>query len=106
MCSARQPCSEQSELHTAERQAARDTTLALAPLLNSSDGDPNPSREEALRIKQQIEVLQGQLLLVDTLLQSMQFDQVAHQCKSDPGAFVRAAYRARHYISEYRRASA
>jgi hypothetical protein len=62
---------EQHDLEAAELQAVRDTTISLGPFLNVADGDPNPSREEATLMKRQIEVLQGQLLLVDSYLQDM-----------------------------------
>lgn len=62
---------EQRDLEAAELQAVRDTTMSLGPFLNVADGDPNPTREEAALMKRQIEVLQGQLLLVDSYLQDM-----------------------------------
>jgi hypothetical protein len=62
---------EQSALEAAELQAVRDTTMSLGPFLNIADGDSNPTREEATLMKRQIEVLQGQLLLVDSYLQDM-----------------------------------
>jgi hypothetical protein len=63
--------SAQESLEAAELQAARDTTIAIAPLANLGEGDPNPTREEATLMKHQIEILQGQLLLVDSYLQAM-----------------------------------
>jgi hypothetical protein len=62
---------EQRDLETAELQAVRDTTMSLGPFLNVAENDPNPTREEAMLMKRQIEVLQGQLLLVDSYLQDM-----------------------------------
>jgi hypothetical protein len=62
--------SQQSELVALEQQAARDTTLAIAPLINLDDGT-KPTQEEAVLIRRKIEVLQGQLLIVEKYLQSM-----------------------------------
>jgi hypothetical protein len=62
---------EQRDVDAAELQAARDTTMSLGPFLNVAEGDPNPTREEATLMKRQIEILQGQLLLVDSYLQDM-----------------------------------
>ena len=61
----------QDELAESEKQAARDAIVSLAPLLNASDTDPDPTREEAKEIRDRIELLQGQLLLVDSLMQSL-----------------------------------
>jgi hypothetical protein len=62
---------EQHDLEAAELQAVRDTTISVSPFLNVSESDPNPTREEATLMKRQIEVLQGQLLLVDSYLRDM-----------------------------------
>jgi hypothetical protein len=61
----------QDELYASEQQAARDAITSLAPFINSSDGDPDPTPEEAAEIEQKIEILQGQLLLVDSLLAAL-----------------------------------
>jgi len=61
----------QHDLEAAELQAVRDTTISVSPFLNVSESDPNPTREEATLMKRQIEVLQGQLLLVDSYLRDM-----------------------------------
>jgi hypothetical protein len=37
-------------------------------MLGSKPGDPNPSAEEAVLIKQHVEVLGGQLFLLETML--------------------------------------
>jgi prefoldin subunit 5 len=42
--------------------------LSLAPFLNMSDKDPDPTKEEALYIKRNIEVLQSQLLLLNAIV--------------------------------------
>jgi hypothetical protein len=51
----------QNEIYAAEHQAVRDTVLSVAPFLNSKDGDPNPSGEEAVKIKDRLEILNSQL---------------------------------------------
>jgi len=61
----------QDELADAEKQAARDTIVSLAPFLNLSDKDPDPTKEQAAALKDKIELVQGQLLLVDSLMQSL-----------------------------------
>jgi len=61
----------QDELADAEHIAARDTIVSLAPFMNSSDSDPDPTRAQAEEIKGKIEVLQGQLLLVESLMVSL-----------------------------------
>jgi hypothetical protein len=64
----------QDELAQTEREAARDTIVSLAPFMNSNDSDPDPTRAEAQDIKGKIQILQGQLLLVDSLMQSLDKD--------------------------------
>jgi hypothetical protein len=62
----------QAELLAAEQQAARDAILSLAPFMNDTAKDePDPTPEQGDAIKQKIEVLQGQLLLVDSLMNSL-----------------------------------
>jgi vacuolar-type H+-ATPase subunit I/STV1 len=61
----------QDELLASEQQAARDATVSLGPFLDMKDSDPDPTPEQAQAIKQNIETLQGQLLLVDSILQSL-----------------------------------
>jgi hypothetical protein len=62
---------QQDEIDIAERQAVRDTVLGVAPFLNLKKGDVNPSGEEAVRIKNQLEILQGQLLYVESLVKAL-----------------------------------
>jgi hypothetical protein len=62
---------QQDEIDIAERQAVRDTVLGVAPFLNLKAGDVNPSGEEAVRIKNQLEILQGQLLYVESLVKPL-----------------------------------
>ena len=61
----------QAELYNAEQQAARDAIISLAPFINTNDKDPDPTEGQANDIKQKIEVLQGQLTLVDSFLNSL-----------------------------------
>ncbi len=61
----------QQELSLAEHEAARDAILSLAPFTNSSDSDPNPTREQAQDIIDHIGVLQGQLILVDSFVKGL-----------------------------------
>ncbi len=61
----------QDAIYVAEEQAARDAIISLAPFVNTDKNDPDPSPAEALAIKDKIEVLQGQLILVDSLMQGL-----------------------------------
>ena len=63
--------STQAELNASQLQAARDAIISLAPFINSKTGDPDPTAAEATEIIQKIEILQGQLTLVDSLLNSL-----------------------------------
>jgi hypothetical protein len=55
----------QSGIDAAERQGVRDTVIAVGPFLNLKPGDPNPTGDEAVRIKNNIEILQGQLTFME-----------------------------------------
>ncbi len=57
---------QQEQIDIATRQAVRDAIISLGPFLNKTKEDPLPGPEEAAQIKQHIEVLQGQMLLVDS----------------------------------------
>jgi hypothetical protein len=61
----------QDLLTQSEQQAARDAIISLAPFLNDQKNDADPTPEQADTIKQKIEVLQGQLLLVASLMQGL-----------------------------------
>ncbi len=61
----------QNELFVAEQQAARDAIISLAPFINSNDKDPDPTEGQANDMKQKIEILQGQLTLVDNFMNSL-----------------------------------
>ena len=57
----------QDQLETAEQQAARDAIVSLAPFVNMGK-EEEPSRVEALAMKEHIEILQAQLLLLNSLV--------------------------------------
>jgi hypothetical protein len=61
----------QDTLQSCEQQAARDAIVSLGAFLNSGDSDPDPTEGEASAIKDKIEVLQGQLLLVDSFMKGL-----------------------------------
>lgn len=63
--------SAQSEIRDAEHQAVRDTVLSIAPFLNSKKGDPNPGGEEAVKIVDRLEVLQGQLIFLESMISGL-----------------------------------
>jgi hypothetical protein len=63
--------SQQDLLTGAEQQAARDSVVAIGPFLNQPDDSVPPSREEAQSIIQKIEVLQGQLILVNSFMEGL-----------------------------------
>ena len=63
--------STQDELADSEKQAARDAILALAPFMESVDNAPDPTSSEAKMIKDRIQTLEGQILLVDSLMGSL-----------------------------------
>lgn len=61
--------STQEKLSAVDQQAARDTILSLAPLAGGNDKDPTGG--EAVEVRNRIQVLQGQLMLVDALMKSL-----------------------------------
>ena len=61
----------QDELADAEKQAARDAILSLAPFMDTDKGTPDPTKDEGMAIKEKIEILEGQILLVDSLMSSL-----------------------------------
>jgi len=63
---------QQDLLVNSETQAARDAILAIGIFLNEPGNDIPPSAEEAKDTIQKIEALQGQLMLVDSLMQALQ----------------------------------
>jgi hypothetical protein len=56
---------QQGNIAAAELQGVRDTVIGVAPFLNLKKGDPNPTGEEAVRIKSNFEILQGQLSFIE-----------------------------------------
>lgn len=62
---------QQGAIAAAEQQAVRDTVVAVAPFLNLKAGDPNPGGEEAVKIKDHFEILQGQLQYIENLIASL-----------------------------------
>jgi hypothetical protein len=73
----------QHAIDEAELQSIRDTVVSVAPFLNSKKGDPNPSAAEAVSIKEHMEILQGQLSLVENLMEGLDREykrfKAAHQ---------------------------
>ncbi len=67
----------QDELHEAEKQAARDAILSLAPFLNDDEHSPDPTKADAAAMISKIETLQGQLLLVKSLMGSLNREYAA-----------------------------
>jgi hypothetical protein len=63
--------SQQELVSDTEKQAARDAIVSIGPFLGSKVGDPNPSAEDSTLIKQHIEVLGGQLFLLESLLKGL-----------------------------------
>jgi hypothetical protein len=61
----------QDELYSAQKQAARDAIITLAPFMNMAESDPNLTESQATDIKQKIEILQGQLTLVESVMNSL-----------------------------------
>jgi hypothetical protein len=63
--------SAQNEIREAEHQAVRDTVLSIAPFLNLKKDDVNPGGEEAVKIVDRLEVLQGQLMFLESLIKGL-----------------------------------
>jgi hypothetical protein len=61
--------STQEKLNAVDQQAARDTILSLAPMAGGNDTDPTGG--EAVEVRSRIQTLQGQLMLVDSLLKGL-----------------------------------
>lgn len=61
----------QSDLQAAETQAARDALVSVGPLMDANYNDPDPTGGRAGMIKERLEIFQGQLLLVDSFLNSL-----------------------------------
>ena len=52
---------QQDDIDLSEHQAIRDVVVAVGPLQNLKAGDVNPRGDEAAKIKEHFEILQGQL---------------------------------------------
>jgi hypothetical protein len=63
--------SMQNDIRDAEHQAVRDTILSIAPFLNSKKGDANPGGEEAVKIVDRLEILQGQLIFLESMIKGL-----------------------------------
>jgi hypothetical protein len=62
----------QDALDDAEKQATRDAILSLAPFMDSDDDKaPDPTKDDGKIIKERIETLEGQILLVDSLMTAL-----------------------------------
>ena len=61
----------QDLLAESEKSAARDAMIALAPFLNMKDSDPDPTPEQAQAIIDKISILEGQVLLVNSFMTSL-----------------------------------
>jgi len=62
----------QDKFSSAELQAVRDATNSLGPFISNKKDDPDPTSGQAVAIRENIETLAGQLLYVDSLMQSLQ----------------------------------
>jgi len=63
---------EQAKLQESEQQAARDAVVALSAFWGGDDKTgPDFAPEHVTRMQEKIEVLQGQLLLVDTFMKGL-----------------------------------
>jgi hypothetical protein len=58
----------QNEIKAAEDLAVRDTVLTIGPFLNSKKDDPNPSGEDAVKIRDRMETLSSQLMYLENLI--------------------------------------
>jgi hypothetical protein len=74
----------QDELAEAEKQAARDAILSLAPFMDADAHRPDPTREEAKAMREKIQTLLGQLLLVDSLMTSLDKSYQKYQAAHHP----------------------
>jgi hypothetical protein len=63
--------SNQGELKTAAGQAVRDAILSIAPFGNSEKDDPDPTGGHAEAVREKVEILQGQLSLLEGILKSL-----------------------------------
>jgi hypothetical protein len=62
---------QQDILTASELQAGRDSMIAIGPFIDAPDDRSPPSKEDAKTVIKNIEVLQGQLILVDSYMQGL-----------------------------------
>ena len=62
---------QQDIVTVAQQQAARDSVLAIGPFINDPSDSAPPTREQAQSMIEKIEVIQGQLILVDSFMQGL-----------------------------------
>jgi hypothetical protein len=62
---------QQNEVYAAEHQGARDAILSVAPFMNLEHVAPKLSAEDAVLVKQRVEVLQAQLYVLESLIQDL-----------------------------------
>jgi hypothetical protein len=58
----------QDDLNVAQKQAARDAIVSIGPFLNEDVTDPAAAAQQSQSIKQHFEILQGQLVFVESLV--------------------------------------
>jgi len=63
--------SGQNQLNTAEQQATRDAIRGIALIANDEKNDPDPTRGHAEAAREKIQILRGQLSLVESVMQSL-----------------------------------
>ncbi len=61
----------QSELSASEQQAARDAVVALSPFLSAGKNGPDFTPAAVATMEDRVQVLQGQLLLVDNFMKNL-----------------------------------
>ena len=61
----------QNEITAAEHQAVRDTVLAIAPFVGSKEGEANPTGDEAIKITDRLQILQGQLIYLESQVKGL-----------------------------------
>lgn len=62
---------QQSVVYGAESDATRDLVLSVAPLVNLAHVAPQLTPEDAVLVKQRIEVLQAQSYVIESLIQEL-----------------------------------
>jgi uncharacterized protein YukE len=62
---------QQDDIDLSEHQAIRDVVVAVGPLQNLKAGDVNPGGEEAAKIKEHFEILQGQLKHIQSQIEEL-----------------------------------